>query len=139
MATEEECLAALDRLVARLSEVNPEEFARRAVERTVSCEIPDLGLLFRTRIHPGGLDAFERDTGAVAGSGTAGAGDGRGDNGVPREPAQVRLRIGSDDLVALAGDELHVGKAWASGRLTIDASVGDLLRITRLLTMTGRG
>lgn len=127
MATEDECLAALDSLVARLSDVDPQEFARRAVERTVSCEISDLGLVLRTRVHPGGLDPFER------GPSAAGDGGDAGDVAVAREPAQVRLRIDSDDLVALARAELPVGKAWASGRLTIDASVGDLLRLARML------
>lgn len=113
MATEEECLAALHSIVARVSGVDPEQFARHAVERTVSCRISDLGLVFRTRIHTGGLEPFER------------TGDG--------PPAQVRLTVTSDDLVALSRAELPVGKAWATGRLTVDASFSDLLRVARLL------
>lgn len=116
MATEKECLKALHSIVARVSEIDPEEFSRHAVERTVSCRISDLGVAFNTRIHAEGLDPFERVDGAPAGP-----------------PAQVRLTVGSDDLVALAEDRLSVSRAWATSRLTIDASFGDLLRLAKLL------
>jgi hypothetical protein len=114
MATEEECLVALCDLAARLSHVDPDELARHAVERTVSCHIRDLGVVFHTRIHPAGVDPFERAEGAGP-------------------PVQVKVSIDSDDLVAFSRDELSVAKAWASGRLTIDASFADLLRLSRLL------
>jgi predicted lipid carrier protein YhbT len=113
MATLEEARAALDRIATRLTDVDPDELAKHVVERTISCRVPDLGLVFLTRIHTGGLDEFE-----VADSA----------NG-----AQVRLTVNSDDLVALAADELSVAKAWASGRLKIEASLGDLLRLRKIL------
>lgn len=75
--------------------------------------MPDLGLIFLTRIHEGGLDDFQLVHDA--------------------DSAQVRLTVKSDDLVALAGDELHVAKAWATGRLKIEASLGDLLRLRKIL------
>ncbi|WP_329261905.1 SCP2 sterol-binding domain-containing protein [Actinoallomurus sp. NBC_01490] len=113
MATLEEARAALERIATRLTDVDPDELAKHVVERTVSCHVPDLNLVFLTRIHAGGMDDFE-----VAES----------PNG-----AQVRLTVSSDDLVALASDELGVGKAWASGRLKIEASLGDLLRLRKIL------
>ncbi|MFB9839172.1 SCP2 sterol-binding domain-containing protein [Actinoallomurus acaciae] len=113
MATLEEARAALERIATRLTDVNPDELAKHVVERTVSCHVPDLNLVFITRIHAGGLDSFE-----VAES----------PNG-----AQVRLTVNSDDLVALADDELGVGKAWATGRLKVEASLGDLLRLRKIL------
>jgi predicted lipid carrier protein YhbT len=113
MATQEEARAALDRIAARLKRVDPDDLARHVVERSISCRVPDLDLVFVTRIHAGGLDDF-----AVA----------EVTNG-----AQVRLTVNSDDLVALAADELGVAKAWASGRLKIEASLGDLLRLRRIL------
>lgn len=113
MATLEEARAALERIATRLTDVDPGELAKHVVERTVSCHVPDLNLVFITRIHAGGLDDFE-----VAES----------PNG-----AQVRLTVNSDDLVALADDELGVGKAWATGRLKIEASLGDLLRLRKIL------
>lgn len=113
MATLEEARAALDRIATRLTDVDPDDLAKHVVERTISCRVPDLGLVFLTRLHPGGLDEFQ-----VVDS----------ENG-----AQVRLTVDSDDLVALADDELGVAKAWASGRLKIEASLGDLLRLRKIL------
>jgi predicted lipid carrier protein YhbT len=113
MATLEETRAALERIATRLTDVDPDELAKHVVERTVSCHVPDLDLVFLTRVHAGGMDAFK-----VAESA----------NG-----AQVRLTVRSDDLVALADDELGVAKAWASGRLKIEASLGDLLRLRKIL------
>ncbi|TDC61660.1 hypothetical protein E1200_28500 [Actinomadura sp. GC306] len=113
MANEEDCRAALGRVAARLGEVDADRFAEHAVERTISCVIPDLGVAYRTRLHAGGLDPFERDGDPAA--------------------AQVRLTLDSDDLVALARDELNPAKAWAAGRLKIEASIFDLLRLRRLL------
>jgi hypothetical protein len=113
MANEQECRAALARIAERISQVDPDELADKAVERTVSCRIPDLGLAFLTRLHTGGIDEFE-PTDAP-------------------QSAQVRLTVGSDDLVSLANDELSVAKAWATGRLKIEASIFDLLRLRKLL------
>ncbi|WP_309236982.1 SCP2 sterol-binding domain-containing protein [Actinomadura sp. BRA 177] len=113
MANEEDCRAALDRVAARLAEVDADRLAEHVVERTISCRVPDLGLAYRTRLHEGGLDPFEPD----------------GDPG----SAQVRLTVDSDDLVAMAHDELHPAKAWATGRVKIEASIFDLLRLRRLL------
>jgi predicted lipid carrier protein YhbT len=113
MATVEQAHAALERITTRLTEVDPDALARHVVERTISCRVPDLKIIFLTRIHTGGLDAFQivDDT-----------------NG-----AQVRLTVNSDDLIALAEDRLGVSKAWATGRLKIEASIGDLLRLRKIL------
>jgi predicted lipid carrier protein YhbT len=111
MATEAETRDALQRIAIRISEVDADRLAEHVVERTISCQVPDLGLIFHTRLHEGGLDPFKTDDSPTA---------------------QVRLTVKSDDLVALADDELHAGKAWATGRLKIDASLGDLLRLRRL-------
>jgi hypothetical protein len=113
MATEEDCRTALDRIVERLGEVEPEQFKEHAVERTVTCRVSDLGLIFRTRIHEGGLDPFTP--------------------GDDWRSGQVRVAVNSDDLVALSKDELSVARAWASGRLKIEASIFDLFRLRRLL------
>lgn len=113
MANEEQSRAALDRIARRLGEVDPERFAEHVVERTISCRISDLGLAFGSRLHDGGLDPFTPEPD-------------------PRS-AQVRITISSDDLVALADDRLHAGRAWATGRLKIEAGVFDLLRLRKLL------
>ncbi|TDB89312.1 hypothetical protein E1264_08625 [Actinomadura sp. KC216] len=113
MANEEECRAALGRIAARLAEVDADRLAEHVVERTISCHVPDLGLAYRTRLHAGGLDPFELD-------------------GDPRD-AQVRLTVNSDDLVAMAAEQLNPTRAWAEGRLKIEASIFDLLRLRKLL------
>lgn len=113
MANEEDCRAALGRVAARLAEVDGDRFAEYVVERTISCCIPDLGLAFRTRLHEGGLDPFQPDDDPSA--------------------AQVRLTVDSDDLVAMAHEELNPAKAWAAGRLKIEASIFDLLRLRKFL------
>ena len=113
MANQDECRAALDRIAQRLTNLDPDEFAEHVVERSISCQVPDLGLAWRTRIHEGGLDPFAPDD----------------DPG----SAQVRLTVGSDDLIALANDDIGVAKSWATGRLKIEASIFDLLRLRKLL------
>jgi predicted lipid carrier protein YhbT len=113
MANEEECRTALAQIAERLADVDQKEFSQHVVERTISCRIPDLGLAFQTRIHAGGLDPFQRTNDAKA--------------------AQVRVTANSDDLVALANDGLKVTKAWATGRLKIEASIFDLVRLRKFL------
>ncbi|GAA3507717.1 MULTISPECIES: SCP2 sterol-binding domain-containing protein [Actinomadura] len=113
MANEEDCRAALGRITERLAEVDEERLAEHVVERTISCRIPDLRLAYRSRIHAGGLDPFEPTDDPKA--------------------AQVRITVRSDDLVALANDELHPARAFTSGRLKVEASLLDLLRLRKLL------
>jgi hypothetical protein len=113
MATVEETRSALERIAARLTEVDADDLAKYVVERTISCRIPDLDLVYITRIHQGGLDAFH----------LADAPD----------SAQVRLTVNSDDLVAMAADQLKVSKAWATGRLKVEAALSDLFRLRRML------
>jgi hypothetical protein len=113
MVTEAECRTALDRIVERLGEVDPEQFREHVVDRTITCRVPDLGLTFRSRIHEGGLDPFAPSD--------------------DWESGQVRITVNSEDLVALANDELHAAKAWATGRLKIEANIFDLFRLRRLL------
>ena len=49
MATAEECRKALEGLTARISEMDPAQRAANLEDRTLSCEIPDLGVTFVTR------------------------------------------------------------------------------------------
>jgi len=53
------------------------------------------------------------------------------DGGDPR--AQIRLSVGSDDLLALVAGELNFASAWASGRVSVKASFTDLLKLRKLL------
>lgn len=114
MATQQECEAALHRVAASLAGAGPQATAK-VLERSVSCTVPDLGITFTGQLRAGGLANM-----AAAPVGTP-----------PR--AQIRLTVSSDDLVALTDGRLGFGSAWTSGRLKIDASMLDLLRLRRLL------
>ncbi len=114
MATIDECRAALDQLAARLAGLGTEARERHSADRTVSLDVTDLGCCFRGRLADGELIDMELDD------------DGGG-------KAQLRLRCSSDDLIALTTGDLGVGSAWASGRLKVDASLPDLLRLRSLL------
>jgi predicted lipid carrier protein YhbT len=112
VATVQECEQALQCLADRLAAVDAEQRAKYVVERTVSCTVTDLGVVFTGRVDDDGLGEI-RST----------------DDGA----AQVRLATTSDDLVALSEGRLGVPSAWATGRLKIEASVLDLLKLRSLL------
>lgn len=111
MATREECLTALQGLAARLSGVDPDLRRKHAVDRTLSCTINDLDVTFTGRLHDGCLEDIREDV-----------------NG-----GQIRLHVDSDDLLALVDGRLNFASAWAKGKLRVDASVLDLLRLRTLL------
>ncbi len=116
MASLQECEAALQNLAARLAAVDPDLRRKHAVDRTVSCRVPDLAVVFHVRLTDGSVVDMqcrpEHDGAAQA---------------------QVRLAATSDDLVALVAGDLSLPAAWATGRLTVEASVLDLLRLRSLL------
>jgi hypothetical protein len=112
MASVEECEAALHDLAAMLHKVDADTRQQHTVERTVSCWVSDLKECFTASLGPEGLTDIER----------GGQHDG-----------QVRLKVTSDDLVALTRGELSFPVAWATGRVKVDASISDLLRLRTLL------
>ena len=112
MASVQECEQALRGLAHKLAAVDPELRAKHTVERTVSCTVSDLDVVFVGRISDDGLSEIRVDGQASA---------------------QVRLTARSDDLVALAEGRLGVPSAWATGRLKVEASVLDLLKLRSLL------
>lgn len=116
MATLEECRTALSKLAGRLFALDGEVRTRHAADRTVSLRLNDLDGSFRGRLAGGELV----DVHAVDGA----------PDGVR---AQVRLSCSSDDLLALIDGSLPAGAAWASGRLRVEASPLDLLRLGTLL------
>lgn len=112
MATDKECRAALERLAARLATVDGDEHRHNTFDRSMSCLVPDLNVTFSGALSDGQI------------------------NGITTEPApkaQVRLTVGSDDLVALTDGELDFGRAWLSGRVKVEASVRDLLKLRSML------
>jgi len=114
MATLQECRSALDRFSANLAGSQGDTRAA-APDRSLSCRITDLDTTFVGRLTGGSI----RDVTTVA--------------GVPEQQAQIRLSMRGDDLVALVAGELSFTKAWAAGRVTVQASLPDLLRLRTLL------
>lgn len=113
MATREAVEQAVDGLLTRLADVDPEVRKKYAVERTVSCCVRDLDVVY--------VASFD-DDGTVTELTT-----GR------RRDGQVKLTTSSDDLIALIEGRLSVPTAWATGKLRIDASMLDLLKLRALL------
>lgn len=112
MATVEECEAALRRLGSMLGSVDAETKRKHVLDRSMSCTVRDLDTTFRGELRDGELHDIR-----VA--------DDKG--------AQIKLKVSSDDLVALTEGRLSFPVAWATGRLRIDASIPDLLKLRTLL------
>lgn len=117
VATLEECRTALSSVADRLSTLDPQVRSRHAADRTVSLRLTDLGTGFRGQLSAGELVDVCYVDGAVSD-------DAR---------AQVRLSCTSDDLLALMDGSLPAGTAWATGRLRVEASPLDLLRLGTML------
>ncbi|WP_282697375.1 SCP2 sterol-binding domain-containing protein [Streptomyces sp. CC208A] len=115
MATITECRDALDRLAAGLARADGGVRGAAALDRTLSCHLTDLDTTFTGRL-AGGRMAVES---TVAGP--------------PPSKAQIRLAMTGDDLVAMVDGRLHFAKAWASGRVRLEAGLRDLLRLRSLL------
>ncbi|MHB8341143.1 MAG: alkyl sulfatase C-terminal domain-containing protein [Mycobacteriales bacterium] len=111
MATVEECEKALRDLATRLADVDPDVRRRHSVDRSVSATITDLDAVFSGRLQDGALvDVVEGDD----------------------PDAQIRLTLTSDDLLAVTSGQQNFAMAWAVGRIRIEASVLDLLRLRSL-------
>lgn len=115
MATIEECRSALDQLAANTAPAAGDGKGAPALDRSLSCRITDLDVTFVGRLAGGRI----QDVTAVPGE--------------PDRAAQIRLSMTGDDLVALVGGELKFAKAWGSGRVRVQASFRDVLRLRALL------
>ena len=111
LATIEECRAALARLSTAVHGLDTDERQRHVLDRSVSCRVPDLDVVFNGRLDGDGFHGITTDA-------------------APK--AQIALTIPSDDLVALADGRLHFASAWAQGKVKVSASFGDLLRLRKL-------
>jgi hypothetical protein len=113
MASAEECREALQKLAGRLSELNSDEREQYFGNRTISVTVPDLNVVYVTRLGTGDDPVRE-----------AAPGD---------PPADIRLTAKSDEVLALAEQPMNIARAWMSGRVKIEASMKDLFRLRRLL------
>jgi hypothetical protein len=115
MATIEECRAALDQFSANLAGADGDARAAADLDRSLSCRITDLDITFVGRLAGGRI----QDVTTVPGT--------------PAEKAQIRLTTTGDDLVAMVGGALNFARAWTGGRIRVQASLRDLLRLRSLL------
>ncbi|MGG8409120.1 sterol-binding protein [Streptomyces sp. 12297] len=115
MATIEQCRDALDKLAGSMTRADGEVRGALALDRSLSCHITDLDTTFRGRLLGGRIQVDATDPGP------------------PRDKAAIRLAMTGDDLVALVGGELNFAKAWASGRVRLEAGFRDLIRLRTLL------
>ncbi|MGP3685088.1 SCP2 sterol-binding domain-containing protein [Streptomyces sp. IBSNAI002] len=115
MATIQECRDALDRLSDNLAGADGGVRGAAALDRSLSCHITDLDQTFTGRLDDGRIRV---DTLTA---------------GPPATKAEIRLAMTGDDLLALVAGELKFAKAWASGRVRLEAGFRDLLRLKSLL------
>lgn len=113
MATYDECSAALNTLAARLSAVDAAARRKHVPDRTVQLDLLDLDASFRGRLADGDLVDIEPGP-------------------CPKKP-NIRLIMNSNDLVDLTEGRLHFAHGWATGRIRLDASLRDLLRLRALM------
>ncbi|GAA3025323.1 SCP2 sterol-binding domain-containing protein [Streptomyces glomeratus] len=115
MATIEECRRALDKFSDNLAGSEGDVRAAAALDRSLSCRITDLDVTFVGRLQDGRIRVLDTL------------------QGPPPAKAQIRLAMTGDDLLAMVDGELHFAKAWASGRVKLEAGLMDLLRLRKLL------
>lgn len=102
-------------LMDRIAALDPELRRKHSMDRSLSWRVPDLDLGFLASLDADGLSNFR----SVASAETS--------------AAQIRLTSSSDDLVALLAGTVAAPSAWATGRLRIEASVFDMIRLRTLL------
>ncbi|MEU4134200.1 SCP2 sterol-binding domain-containing protein [Streptomyces wuyuanensis] len=115
MATTEECRGALDRLSDNLAKADGDVRSAASLDRSLSCHIKDLDVTFTGRLAAGRIEVLDTL------------------DGPPAEKADIRLAMTGDDLLAMVDGRLNFAKAWASGRVGLEAGFRDLLRLRALL------
>lgn len=108
MATLEECREALTELTKDIAESGE----KVDFDRSLSATITDLDTVLKGRFVGGAFTDVEQAADPAA---------------------DVKLTLTSDDLVAMCRGELNVMKAMATGRLKLQASMGDMMKLRKLL------
>jgi predicted lipid carrier protein YhbT len=117
VATIKQCRVALDRLAATLDDMDEETRTRHLPRRTVLCTVKDLDVSFTARVDEDGVHDIAQVPPSV--------------DELP--PADVRVGVASDDLVALADGQDDFLSAWLHGRVHVSAPMRDMLRLRTLL------
>ena len=108
MASLEECERAFHGLAAKLSGADATTRKTASFDRSLTCTLRDLKVIFAGQLRGGELVDIRQ---------------------VQKPDAQVKMSMTSDDLLKLVAGELGMGSAWATGRVKIDASIFDLLKL----------
>lgn len=112
MASEADCEAAFRTLAELLAALDPELRGKYVQERTVSCRVTDLRTTWSARVNLEGIQGITT---------------------TDDSKAQVRFTVGSDDLLSLVENRMALRTAFATGKLRIQASPFDLLRLGSFL------
>lgn len=113
MATEDEVESTLMDLVRRLERIDPSYRAMLPSRRTIEATCPDLGLSYHAYWNDGQLsEIFE---------------------GESLQRPDIRIRVSSQDLLAMAAGELTFRDAYLQNRVELRASMTDLLRLRAVL------
>jgi hypothetical protein len=112
VAEVEEVEAILDGFLERFDDLDPSTRSMMPARRTIEARCPDLDLVRYGQWNNGKLRVT--------------------DEPATRRP-DIRISVRSDDLVQLSRGELTFGQAYLAGRIRIDASMSDLLRLRAVL------
>jgi hypothetical protein len=112
VATIDQCLTALQRILGDLAS-SP---AAAGLDRSLSCRLTDLDEVVLGRLSSGAVKELHVQP-----------------HGPDVPKADIRLTMNSDDLIALTEGDMQFGKAWASGRVKLEAGLRDLLRLRKIV------
>jgi hypothetical protein len=114
MADITEVRAAIAHVVDQLADVDPDT-RRKIPDTTVALQVRDLDVAFAGRLEQGALlDVHDIDPSDL-------------------HEARLRLTLTSDDLIEVVEGRLSFGRAWAKGRIKVDAHVRDLFALRKFL------
>lgn len=111
MASVEEVEGVLDALLAKVGKVDERKRSRFPSTRTIEARCPDIEHIRYARWHDGAMTLLDHAPANI----------------------DIRLRINSDDLLEIAAGRLSFGRAYTSGRLKLEASMSDLIRLGSML------
>ena len=112
MAAVEECEQAFHDLAAKLAAADDSAKQQASLNRSISCKLRDLNVIFFGRLKDGELLDIRQ---------------------VDRTDAQVRLSMTSDVLLDLTSGRRSFASAWLGGAVTVDANIFDLLKLRSIL------
>lgn len=111
MATQQQCLAALTDIADRFNSHDAGKKRDRLPQRSVGVTILDLDITYKAELVGGYLTPIRQSQ---------------------THQADIRVLCSSDDLIALINGDLAFPNAWSTGRVRVDASFRDLMKLRAL-------